>query len=463
MKEKKINFYNLVLLSLSAIVSLKSLPLFAEVGVSLIFFLTIAMICFFIPVSLSISELSSTWPSKNGCYYWIKKAYGKNIAFLIMWAYWMESIIWFPTMLMFIIAMLAHTLSPIIPNLEKNILFFTIGVITIFWILTYINLKGIKTSAKFSIIGVTIGTIIPIILIIILAIIWIIKNENTNISIINLIPEINKNNIVFFSGILLGISGIELISFHSAYIENPEQNIPKATITSAILIFLIYSLASLSISIVVPQEEICLASGVIQALKIFFLKNNFEFIIPFLSLLLLIGALSGMNAWIIGPVKGIFVTKKDNFLPKLLKKVNKKKIPSNLLIIQAIIGTTISICFSAFTKNINELIWIFICLSFQFASLLYISIFLSVIKLRKKYPNAKRPYKVPMIKITTITGIIICIFTFFVSYIQPISINITDKYTYILLLSTSFITLLFPAILLIYNKNKKKIKNLSKQ
>lgn len=462
MAEKKIKFYNLVLLSLSAIVSLKSLPLFAEVGISLIFFLIIAMICFFIPVSLSISELSSTWPSKNGCYYWIKKAYGKNIAFLIMWAYWMESIIWFPTMLTFIIAMLAHTLSPIIPNLEKNIFFFIIGIITIFWILTYINLKGIKTSANFSIIGVTIGTIIPIILIIILGFMWTIKNENINISIINLIPEINTNNIVFFSGILLGISGIELISFHTSSIEKPEVNIPKATITSAILIFFIYSLASLSISIVIPQEEICLASGVIQALKIFFFKNNFEYIIPFLSLLLLVGALSGMNAWIIGPVKGIFVTKKDNFLPNFLTKVNKKKIPSNLLIIQAIIGTTISICFSIFTKNINELIWVFICLSFQFASLLYISIFLSVIKLRKKYPNVKRPYKVPIIKITTSIGILICIFTFFVSYIQPSSINITDKYTYIVLLITSFIILLSPAIFFIHNKNKKQIKSLLK-
>lgn len=454
MPKKKIKLHNLILLSLSAIVSLKSLPLFAEVGLSLIFFLTIAMVCFFIPISLSISELSSTWPSKKGCYYWIKKAYGKNIAFLIMWAYWIESILWFPTMLTFIMAMLAHTLSPIIPNLEKNVTFFIIGIIVIFWILTYINLKGIKTSSIISIIGVIIGTIIPIILIITLGIIWFINNKNINISVINLIPEININNMVFFSGILLGISGIELISFHTASIENPEQNIPKATIASAILIFFIYSMASLSISIVIPQEEICLASGVIQALKIFFLKNNFDYIIPFLSLLLLIGALSGMNAWIIGPVKGIFVTKKDNFLPNIFKKVNRNKIPSNLLIIQAIIGTTISICLSLFTKNINELIWILICLSFQFASLLYISIFLSVIKLRNKYPNIKRPYKVPIIKATTITGILICIFTFFISYIQPSSINITDKYTYIVLLITSFIILISPGIFLIHQKKK---------
>ena len=455
--KKKIGIFQLIMLSLSAVVSLKSLPIFAEVGLSLILFLIIAMICFFIPLTMAIAELSSTWPSKGGCYFWIKKAYGKYPAFLTMWAYWMESIIWFPTMLTFIISMLAYTISPIIPNLETNAYFFIIGIIIIFWLLTYINFKGLKVSALFSSIGVIFGTIMPLILIILCGIVSIIKSYDNNNALIikNLIPTLNFNNLVFFSGILLGISGIELIAFHTGSIKNPKKNIPKVVIISAILIFLIYLLGSLSLALVVPKKEICLASGVIQALKIFFIKNNISFIVPFLSFLLLLGSLASMNAWIIGPIKGIFITAKDGFLPFFFLKTNKKKIPTNLLITQAIIGCSLTIIFFIFINSLNGLIWIFICLSFQFASLLYIMIFLSVIKLRIKYPNVHRPYKMPFVYLTTFIGISICIFTFFISYIQPNNINITNNITYILLLTITFILLLIPAIIISYRKYKK--------
>ena len=458
-KIKKIGIFQLTMLTLSAVVSLKSLPLFAEIGLSLISFLTIAMLCFFIPISMSIAELSSTWPSEGGCYFWIKKAYGESFAFIIMWAYWMESIIWFPTMLAFIISMLAYTVSPFIPNLESNIYFFIIGIITIFWLLTYMNFKGVQVSSAFSTIGVILGTILPICLIIFCGIIALLKAEDVSIiiNIKNLIPKINFDTIVFFSGILLGISGIELIAFHGNSIDNPKKNIPKTVIISAILIFFIYLLGSLSIAIVVPHEEICLASGVIQALQIFFMKNNISFIIPFLSFLLLIGSLSGLNAWIMGPIKGIFVTSEDGFLPKFLSKVNEKKIPTNLLIIQAVTGSLLSIIFFTFIKNLNGLIWIFICLAFQFASLLYVMIFLTVIKLRIKYPNTHRPYKMQFIYPITISGIMICVFTFLISYIQPSGITVTNNTTYITLMITSFLLLLSPA--LIFIKFKKKYKN----
>ncbi len=65
-KKKKIGVFQLVLISISAIVSLKSLPLFAEMGFSIVFFLGIATMFFFIPITMVVSELSSTWPISGG-------------------------------------------------------------------------------------------------------------------------------------------------------------------------------------------------------------------------------------------------------------------------------------------------------------------------------------------------------------------------------------------------------------
>lgn len=454
---KKIGVLQLSLLSISAIVSLRNLSIFAELGTEIIFFLFIAALFFFIPVSMIVAELSSTWPDIGGCYLWVKKAYGKNMAFFVLWASWMESILWFPTILIFIISMLSYVLSPFIENLLENKFFILFGIIFIFWILTLINFFGIKFSAIFSSIGVIFGTIIPIFLIILLGLYWVFTGNKINIdlSIKSLIPNFDFNNIIFFSSILLGLSGIELISFHIKDVFEPQKNFVKAMFIAVFFILFVYIFGSLSISIVVPKNDICLSSGIIQALNIFFAKTNMDFIIPFLAFLLLIGSISGMNTWLIGPAKGLLVAAEDNLLPSILKSVNKNNVPVNLLILQAIIGSFISIIFFFYIDSLNGLIWVFVCLSFQFAAFLYIMVFCSALKLRSLYPNIKRPYKVVFIKFISCIGIFSCLFSFFISYFQPSNIIITEKHFYSITLFFTFFSLMLPPFFfIIFNKAK---------
>ncbi len=455
---KKIGVLQLSLLAISAIVSLRNLPIFAEIGLSIVVFLFIAAFMFFIPVTMVVVELSSTWPDVGGCYLWVKKAYGKYVAFLVLWAAWMESIIWFPTILIFMVSMLSYVLSPFFDNLISNKFFLLSGIVLIFWFLTIINFYGIKVSAVFSSIGVVIGTIIPIFFIIILGLSWFFSGKNINIDVnfISLFPTFNFDNIVFFSSILLGLSGIELISFHIKDVVNPHKNFKKSLFISVFFILIVYIFGALSIAIVVPKNEICLSTGIVQAFNVFFLKTNLAFVVPFLSLLLLIGSLSGMNTWLIGPSKGLLVAADDGLLPPFFKIVNKAGVPTNLLILQAFIGSILSVSFFLFMDSINGLIWIFVCLSFQFAAFLYVMIFFSAIKLRKLYPNIERPYKVKNIYLISFLGIFSCLFTFFISYIQPSSIIFYKRQFYVFILFFTFFVLLLPPFFFIFfNKIKK--------
>lgn len=454
---KKIGVLQLSLLAISAIVSLRNLPIFAEIGTSIIFFLLIAAFMFFIPVAMVVAELSSTWPDVGGCYLWVKKAYGKKVAFLVLWASWMESIIWFPTILIFIISMLSYALSPFVKDLFKNSFFMLFGIIFIFWFLTIINFYGLKFSAIFSSVGVIFGTIFPIVLIIFLGLFWFLAGNDISIDISfkSFLPSFNFDDIIFFSSILLGLSGIELISFHIKDVVEPKKNFSKALFISVFFILFVYILGALSISIVVPKKDICLSSGIIQALDIFFFKTNMSFIVPFLAFLLLIGSIAGMNTWIIGPAKGLLVAAEDNILPIILKRVNKYNVPANLLVLQAVFGSILSIIFFLCIDSLNGLIWVFVCLSFQFAAFLYVMIFFSAIKLRKLYPNIDRPYRVVFIKFISYIGIFSCLFTFFISYFQPSNIIVTEKYFYSIILFFTFLLLMCPPVLIIiFNKVK---------
>ncbi|CAB3976322.1 APC family permease [Candidatus Azoamicus ciliaticola] len=453
---KKITLLRLVLLTVSGILSLKSLPLFAEVGFSIISFLLFATICFFIPIAMAISELSSTWPVSGGCYTWVKKSCGKSLAFIVIWSYWIQSIIWFPTMLIFIIAMLVHVFLPFFPDFKISIFFSVFGIIVIFWILTFLNFLGVRVSVGFSIFGVIFGTILPIILIILFGFFCLYFGyfNNIDFSFKSIIPDFNLNNLVFLSGILLGISGIELIAFYVSDVENPAVNLSKSIMISSFLILIFYALASLSVAIIMPKSEICFASGVILAFKFFFDKVGLPFLTPFLALLLFLGSIACVNTWIIGPARGLLVAASDGFLPNFMTKVNSKGVPVNLLLVQACVVSFLSVLFFLYINTINGLVWVFICLSFQFAAFLYVMIFISVLRLRKIEPNIHRPFKMPFVKFFSCVGICMCVFTFILSYVQPSDVNVTQKSFYFFLLFFSFIILMLPSFIFLFFKNK---------
>lgn len=453
---KKITLLKLVLLTVSGILSLKSLPLFAEVGLSILSFLFFATVCFFIPLAMAISELSSTWPVAGGCYTWVKKACGDRLAFVVIWSYWMQSIIWFPTMLIFIIAMLVHVFLPFFPDLKISIFFSVLGIIFIFWVLTFINFLGLRISASLSIFGVVFGTIFPIILIILFGFFCLYSGDFNNIefNFKSLIPDFNLNNLVFLSGILLGISGIELIAFYVNDVENPASNLSRSIIISSVLILTFYALASLALSIIMPKSEICFASGVILAFKIFFDKIGVPFLTPFLALLLFLGSIACVNTWIIGPARGLLVAADDGFLPNFMTKINANGVPVNLLICQAVIVSLLAVIFFLYINTINGLVWIFVCLSFQFAAFLYIMIFVSVLRLRKIFPNEHRPFKMPFVSFFSYLGILMCVFTFLLSYVQPIDVNVTHKNFYFFLLFFSFIILILPSCIFLFFRKK---------
>ncbi|HDZ59359.1 MAG TPA: amino acid permease, partial [Actinobacteria bacterium] len=67
----KLGIFTLAMINVAAVLSLRNLPSMAEYGYALIFYLTLASLCFFIPSALVSAELASGWPRKGGVYLWV--------------------------------------------------------------------------------------------------------------------------------------------------------------------------------------------------------------------------------------------------------------------------------------------------------------------------------------------------------------------------------------------------------
>ncbi len=455
-QSRTLSIFSLAMINVAAIGTVKNWPLIAENGLSTVFFLVLAALVFFIPVSLVAAELATGWPKLGGVFVWVKEAFGHKTGFLSVWLSWVNNVIWYPTILSFIAAAIAYIFNP---NLADHRLFTMIIMLILFWGITFVNLLGMRTSSWISTIGVVLGSFVPAALIIFLGFSWFLGNNPTQItfSLKNLIPDVTSiDQVVIFIGVLLTLAGMEMSAVHARDVKNPQRDYPKAILLSVVIILILSILGVLSIAIVVPKEKISLVAGSLQAFAYFVEPYGLNWMTPYVAALIAIGAVGSISTWTVGPTKGLLAAAKQGDLPPSFRKVNKHGMPHVLLIAQAVIVTILSLMF-LLMPTINSAFWIITVMVAQLYLVMYILMFAAAIKLRYKKPDVKRAYRVPFgnvgMWIISGLGILSSFLALLVGFFPPTQIT-KENYPFYLsfLIVGMIITCLGPTIIAKFKK-----------
>lgn len=141
-KSVKLGVFTLAIMNVTAVVSLRGLPAEAEYGISSAFYYLFAAIVFLIPTSFVAAELAAMFQDKQGgVFRWVGEAFGKRIGFLAIWLQWVESTIWYPTVLTFGAVSLAFIGSNSTKDmvLASNKIYTLAVVLIIYWAATFIS------------------------------------------------------------------------------------------------------------------------------------------------------------------------------------------------------------------------------------------------------------------------------------------------------------------------------------
>lgn len=454
--KRVISVFVLSMLNVAIMASLRNLPLVASYGLGAVTLFAIVGVTFLIPSALVSAELATGWSKGGGVYVWVREALGDRWGFFAIWMQWVHNVAWYPVILSFVATTIAYVFYPPLADNKP----FVIGIILVsYWGMTWLNYLGIETSSWFSTIGVILGTVVPGLLIITLGAIWVIDGNpiNTDLSFSALIPRMeNFGDYVFLAGLFLAFTGLEVSAAHAREVKNPQKNYPKSIIIAALLTFSIFMLGSLSIAFVIPQENISLAAGLMEAFRSFFAYYNLGWILPIVGVLLVIGAIAEVNAWIVGPVKGLYASTSHGNLPPLFHKLNKHNVPVNLLFFQAIIVSLTSLVILEL-PSVSAAFWILSAMSAQIYLVMYVLMFISAIRLRYKKPNVPRAYKVPYgrkgIWSFAVLGICAATLVILLSFFPPSQINVGSLIFYELFLIIGLaIMAAVPLILHVYRK-----------
>lgn len=444
-----LGMWSLALISASAIIALRNLPLMAVHGVASVTFYALAAILFFIPIALVCAELATGWPDRGGVYLWVKEAFGPRTGQMANWLHWIESVVWLPSVLTFIATTAAYMVNP---ALAKDHYFVLSAILVVLWGGTFINFFGMKASSLVSNVGVGLGTIVPGIIMIALAAAWVLTGQSiaTEVSMAAAIPKLNIGNLVFFNGVLLGFAGMEVAAYHAREAIDPQRTYPKAILLSAIIILGISVLGSLAIALVVPRAEISISSGVMQALANFFAAFGFDNMVPVIAFLMVLGGLALVNTWLIGPSKGLLVSREANILPKILCKENKFGVPTNILLLQGFVATFISVLFSIF-DNVDYVYWVINTMASQLIALMYIMIFLAAFLLRYRQPHVKRTFRVPGgnfgMAVICCMGIAACVGSLILGFFPPDDIEVASPMMHAFTIFASIIVFSLPPLI----------------
>ncbi|STX52742.1 Amino acid transporter [Legionella busanensis] len=442
-----LSIFSLTMITVGSVDSIRNLPATALFGSQLIFFFFFGALFFLIPTALVSAELASGWPRQGGIYIWVKEAFGKKAGFLAIWLQWIENVIWYPTILSFVAGTIGYLINP---ALVTNSLFLWLVITISFWIVTGINIRGMKSAALFSNICAITGLIIPMTLIIALGILWLGGGNPSQIqfNMHSVIPQWHDQSLwVSLTAIMMSFCGIEIATVHANDVRNPQYAFPRALVISVSIILVTLILGSLAIAIVLPNKDINLVAGIMQAFDAFFARYHLLWIMPIIALMLIMGGLGGVSNWIIAPTKGLMVAAAEGNLPKIFRRSNASGAPIVILITQAIIVTGLSALF-LFMPSVNGSYWLLTALAAQLYMLMYLIMFAAAIKLRISYPNQQRLFKIPggLLGLITVSGIGIMgvLVTLIVSFMPPENINIGSITRYELTLVFGLIIMCLP-------------------
>lgn len=452
----KLRTFALTLLITGAIDSIRNLPASALFGSSLIFFFIFAAIFFLIPSALVSAELSAN-VDEGGVYQWASLAFNKRVGFLAVWLQWTNNLFWFPTILSFIAGTATYLINP---ALAENKYFMVGMILFLFWFLTLINLRGVRTSAKFTSVCAVIGLILPVILIIALLAAWITMGKPLQIQFnsASIFPSLqHMDNWMALTAVMLGFAGMELASVHIKDVNKPQRTFPKALGISTVIILITMMLGSLAIACVLPLDQINLVNGTIQTFAYFLSAYKLEWLTPIMTILLVLGSLGGTINWVISPIKGLNQAAQHGFMPAFFEQKNKYGVPQNLLIAQAIL---VSLTCSAFLlmPSVNASFWLLTTLTTQLYMLMYVILFLSGFRLRRKMNYTNNTFVIPGknlgSRLVCLLGLMGCVITLFVGFIPPTYVNIGNPLEYQMLVAGGMIVMLLPIVFFYWYQNR---------
>lgn len=377
--------WDLVLLFVVAVANLNVVPAVAASGPLTIWLWLAALVLFFWPQGIAVIELSHRYPEEGGVYLWTKKIFGDFHGFMSGWCYWTNNFFYVPTLLFYVVGMSVYVGGAHMSVLGNNRAFVFVVSLSLLWLIVWLNIRGLGVGKWVNNIG-GIGTfVVAAVLIALAGVHW--HLFGMHLTAADFRFGIGDWHLVSSFGLVcFSLVGLELASVMGDEIREPRRTLPRAVAWGGVLSGMLLVAATLSVLLALPQEDINIVQGILQAIARLASDVKVVWLIPLVAIVLSVATAGTTSAWLSGSARIPFVAGLDRYLPRALGRVHSRyQTPYVALIVHAILSCAfIAMSFVGATVQQAYQVLLLLAVVLQLIPFLYMYAALVQIAVRKE-------------------------------------------------------------------------------
>ena len=349
--------------------------------------------------ALSYGELAALFPDAGGQYVYLREAHGPLWGFLYGWTLFL--VIQTGTIAAVAVAF-AKFLGVLVPSISASNTIFSLGTISfstqrlvgigVIALLTATNTLGIKTSKVIQ--NIFTATKVGALVLLIVLALFIAHNDDAAFHTADFWTPLVDGRVLSTMGLLVALGTAMVgslfsadawnnIGFAAAEVKNPHRTVPLAMMLGTIIVTVLYVSANFSYIYALPMQGIQHAAedrvGTAAAEMIF--GGNAAII---MAVAIMISTFGCENGLILAGARVYYAMAQHGLFFKRIGELNGRGVPANGLILQGIWAAVLTL--SGTYGNLLDYV-IFAALLF------YVLTVAGIFVLRRRRPEAERPYK----------------------------------------------------------------------
>ncbi len=389
--KRVLGMWDIVTMNIVAVVGLRWISRSARAGAPSITLWILAWLLFFLPMALTVIELSSRFPEEGGLYRWARRAFGPVHGFMCGWCVWVNNLFYFPSLLLFVAANALLVCGPGAAGLADSRVYSTVFVLGSLWLCVLLNLLGLEVVKRLHAIG-SVATWLPAALLIVAgAIALVTRGSATDLSLATLVPRDDVlSTLSLWSAMCFAFSGFEIGAFVGDEVKDARRTLPRATMISGAVVTLIYIAGSTSVLVALPPSALQERSGIADAVDLISRNLGLIGLGAITGGLLALGSFAGTSSWFGGAARVPFAAGVDRALPDWFARLDpKRQTPRNAILVQGVLATliflvSVFLSVSGGQTTIQEAYDIMVNLTILIYFVPYMYLFMALVRLRRE-------------------------------------------------------------------------------
>jgi glutamate:GABA antiporter len=393
--QRNLGRMDIIFLTIAATISIDTIGAIASSGGGEAFTWTaVIVLTFMIPYGLIMAELGSSFPQEGGPYVWVRLAFGRFWASLSTMYYWITNPVWLGGSLTFLAA---TTWGSYVARMHEGGFGDYLFKLSFIWL----AILSAIVSLRYGKWLLNVGAVLKVALVAVFAVtvvVYAFKHGVHGYA----AGSFSPTTAGFLAGtpiILFAVVGFEAQNGAAEEMRKPERDVPVSVLVSGVVAALCYLLPVFGILAVLPATKISGATGFMDAIGTVFSVYGpaAHALLKITALLFIFVLLNQGSAWMIASDRIQAIAGADGTFPRFFGVFHDRLgTPVRVNVLSGVVATVF--CAAATTLVNGSAAAVFtVVLTIAISTLLlsYLVIFPTVVRLRSRFPQTVRPYRVP--------------------------------------------------------------------